>query len=289
MALLGASFNSFNSFQWGAKSSYPPMIAQRSQSASMINWAGVCGRASAIRGVACRLESINFGGVNMIRRIAFDDDVQWVVRIPMPHWIIGDDKSFTIQTRTECWNEEQGEKMKSEVYTMIYIRDHSDIPVPEIFDFDITPNNPLGAPYIFMECVMGNSITDLSGEFKVPEQYSDKLNTAIAKFQVFLESYRNSLTRGRGDCQLFTSIKLAPLPRMHTVIMLLGQFLALEARSVIAPTTTVHGHFLKEATLADVANLKLFQNEFRKPQNFFLSNLPALSLCRILILDITTS
>jgi hypothetical protein len=52
----------------------------------------------------------------------------------------GDDKSFTIQTPTECWNEEQREEMKSEVYAMIYIRDHSDIPVPEIFDFDITPD-----------------------------------------------------------------------------------------------------------------------------------------------------
>ena len=120
----------------------------------------------------------------MIRQLIFDDDVQWIVRIPMPRRIVRDDGSFKIQTKTECWTQEQAEGMKSEVYTMSYIRDHSHIPVSEIFGFDETPNNPVGAPYIFMECVMGNSIMDLAPE--IPEQWIEKLHAAIAKFQVSL-------------------------------------------------------------------------------------------------------
>jgi hypothetical protein len=120
----------------------------------------------------------------MIRQLVFDDDVQWVIRIPMPWRTVGDDGSFSIQTKTEYWSEEEAQGMKSDVYTMIYIRDHSDTPVPEVFDFDASTDNPIGSPYIFMECVAGNSITDLSRE--VPKQQMDKLHAAIAKFQVLL-------------------------------------------------------------------------------------------------------
>lgn len=120
----------------------------------------------------------------MIRQLVFDDDVQWVVRIPMPRRAVDDNGSFTIQSKTEYWTQEQAEGMESEVYTMMYVRDHSDIPVPEVFGLDVTPNNPVKAPYIFLKCVMGNSIMDLSRE--VLEQQIDKLYAAIAKFQVLL-------------------------------------------------------------------------------------------------------
>jgi len=190
MASHGARFTGF---RWETKTKYPPLLAQQSQSEKMVDWSGVCASATAIRDIACRLGRINFGGVNMIRQLAFDDGVQWVVRIPMPRRIVGDDGSFSIQTKAEFWSDEQAEAMKSEVYTMIYIRDHSDIPVPEIFGFDANTDNPIGAPYIFMECVQGNSIMDLSRE--VPEQNMDKLLGAIAKFQVLhLESFERVLT-----------------------------------------------------------------------------------------------
>jgi hypothetical protein len=58
--------------------------------------------------------------------------------------------------------------------------------VPEVFGFDASSDNPVGVPYIFMECVVGNSIMDLSPE--VPEQQMDKLHAAIAKFQVYITS-----------------------------------------------------------------------------------------------------
>ena len=74
--------------------------------------------------------------------------------------------------------------MTSEVYTMICIRKHSDIPVPEVFSFNATLDNPAAVPYIFMECIRGNSIMTLSRE--VPEQQMDKLHAAVAKFQVIL-------------------------------------------------------------------------------------------------------
>ena len=182
MTSIGAHFNGF---QWGMKTKYPPLVAQRRVSESMINWAGVCEIANTLRGVACRLGSINFGGVNIIRQLTFDDNVQCIVRIPMPRYSINDDGGFTIHvSKTDYWTQERAEGLKSEVSTMIYIREHSDIPVPEVLNFNATLDNPAAAPYIFMECVRGNSIMDLSRE--VPEQQMDKLHAAVAKFQVIL-------------------------------------------------------------------------------------------------------
>jgi hypothetical protein len=68
----------------------------------------------------------------MVRQIVFHDDVTWIVRIPMPRRITANDGGFNIETADEYWTEERAREMQKEVFTMMYIRDHSDICVPEI-------------------------------------------------------------------------------------------------------------------------------------------------------------
>jgi hypothetical protein len=172
----------FDHFLWGFKTEYPPLVKQYTISEEMVHWPGLLGIASVVRGVGCRLGSINFGGCNMVRQVIFEDGVKWVVRVPMPRRIVGNDGVWTVESKDEYWTEERAKEMQSQIYTVMYIREHSEIPVPEIFAFDITKNNSFGAPYILMECVMGNCIMDISRQ--IPKQYEEKVHVAIVKFQV---------------------------------------------------------------------------------------------------------
>ena len=122
----------------------------------------------------------------MIRQIVFEDDVRWIIRIPMPLPIINKGQSLRIESKDEYWARERREAMEIEFYIMKYVREHSAIPVPEVFAFDSTVSNPIGAPYMFMECVMGNAITDLTSRFEIPVEWIAKIHTAMAKFQVQL-------------------------------------------------------------------------------------------------------
>jgi len=169
---------------------------QHDHSEIIINFSALCEIASAIRNVTCHLESrVKFGGAHMIRQLTFNDDVHWIVRMRMPR--VGVNKQGNYSVDTDHWTEASAAAMESEVYTMMYIREHSTIPVPEVFDFNTSFNNPVGAPYILMECIMGNSVTDLSGGYCVPERYEEKLHDAIAKFQVFVSSIaRNFMLTG---------------------------------------------------------------------------------------------
>src|SRR5947207_4515098 len=146
-------------FRWVSKTSdYAPVVSQRKRSEKMVNWSQVLILASHCRpgGMNCQLGLLHFGGMNMIRQIVFDDNVEWIIRIPMLPYNSTDDAMGR-----DFWTEKRAEKMRSSIFTSQYVRTHSDIPVPEVFGFDVECSNVIGAPYIFMECIKGNAISDL--------------------------------------------------------------------------------------------------------------------------------
>ena len=49
-------------------------------------------------------------------------------------------------------------KTESEVATMRYLREHTDIPVPEVYQYDANPYNRLGGEYILMSKVRAPAI-----------------------------------------------------------------------------------------------------------------------------------
>lgn len=104
----------------------------------------------------------------MVRQVIFDDGLRWVARVPMPRRIVGRDREVTIESKDAYFTNECTKSMESQIYTSMYIREHSDIPVPEIFGFALTSNNPFKAPDMFMECIMGNCIMDIAHD--VPEE-----------------------------------------------------------------------------------------------------------------------
>lgn len=87
------------------------------------------------------------GSYNLVHIVQLDD-TKMVIRIPVCGQA-GDLPSLA------------GEALASQVYTINYIRVNTDIPVPDIFHFDTTANNEIGAPYIAMSYVSGTPVSRL--------------------------------------------------------------------------------------------------------------------------------
>jgi aminoglycoside phosphotransferase (APT) family kinase protein len=52
-------------------------------------------------------------------------------------------------------------RLSSDIVVMKQIQGRTSIPIPVIYDFDITADNPLGRPYILMSCVPGRQLDKL--------------------------------------------------------------------------------------------------------------------------------
>lgn len=87
-------------------------------------------------------EKLAEGGFNRSFLITMRDGFQFVARIPYP---VTEPKPLLIA---------------SEVATIDYLRTHG-IPVPRIFGYSGSADNPAGTEYIFMELVQGRNLGDL--------------------------------------------------------------------------------------------------------------------------------
>jgi hypothetical protein len=88
--------------------------------------------------------------------------------------------------------EGQAHVLQSEYYSMKYIKEHTTIPLPEVYDFNIEYNherNPVCSPYLMMEALGGRT---LSGEFEnvIPLEHQDKLLSQLADYREQLSSLR---------------------------------------------------------------------------------------------------
>ena len=80
------------------------------------------------------------------------------------------------------WTDDDVKCMQSEIDTMAFIRTRSEIPVPEVFTYDLSKDNTVGMPYMFLELIYGNSLRDLSVD--IPDLYRQKVFEAIARVHV---------------------------------------------------------------------------------------------------------
>lgn len=125
--------------------------------------------------VTCSIELIHFasGRYNVVFEIAFSDGVYWVARVL---YRISD--SDTLQ--------EQRTSALSEIATMKIVRDRTTIPLPQVFDFELTAEQPFAYPYVFMECMtgfgLGRGIVP-----SVPSQYRGKVAKQLANILTQLQ------------------------------------------------------------------------------------------------------
>jgi len=85
------------------------------------------------------------GGYNLIYIVQFDDEVKHVIRVPAVGW-------------GSRWTEYASDAFKSQGLTMRFIKEHTTFPVPEIYDFDTSQRNIIGAPYMVMNFIPGHTM-----------------------------------------------------------------------------------------------------------------------------------
>ncbi|KAK4613468.1 hypothetical protein CLAFUW4_09198 [Fulvia fulva] len=143
-----------------------------------INWPALLHKASqGNNGVSCKLsEKYSHGINNLVRKLEFADGTQWVARLPLPE----------LPDAHEVVNPEH--RLQVDIATMKYIRKHTSIPVPEVFAYDLSPDNEVGAPYILMSYIHGTSAMELSQARGYDLQKDEKFWQGVADIQMQLAS-----------------------------------------------------------------------------------------------------
>lgn len=72
----------------------------------------------------------------------------------------------------------------SEVATLRYLKRKTNIPVPEVYHQDLSPDNPVGAPYTLMEYIQGRHLYKLWGALNLVAKKAvlSQIATVVAKF-----------------------------------------------------------------------------------------------------------
>ncbi|KAF9768901.1 hypothetical protein IL306_013749 [Fusarium sp. DS 682] len=118
--------------------------------------------------VTCNANLANFtsGFNHVILELAFSDDVYWVARIPY--------KTLKDSDRIS---------MLSEIATMKIIKEHTTVPIPRVFDFETSADQPFGHPYVFME-YLGRTLPNVLAT-TIPREHHAKVAKQLAN--VFAE------------------------------------------------------------------------------------------------------
>ncbi|KAK4244425.1 kinase-like domain-containing protein [Corynascus novoguineensis] len=133
--------------------------------------------------VDCSINLTHFasGFNNLILELAFSDDVFWIVRIPYQP-LDDDDRT----------------SMLSEIATMKIVKKYTTIPIPQVFDFEASANQPFGYPYIFMEYLGGRTLPK-GVATAIPHQFHAKVAKQLAN--IFAELQNLTFSRiGRLWC-----------------------------------------------------------------------------------------
>ncbi|OAA63335.1 Aminoglycoside phosphotransferase [Niveomyces insectorum RCEF 264] len=133
--------------------------------------------------IACsvNVEQFTSGCHHLVLELAFSDNVYWIVRIP--HQALDDGGRIS---------------MLSEMATLKLVREHTTVPVPQVFGFEMSADQPFGYPYVFMEYLGGRALPNGVAE-SVPRQHHAKVAGQLAN--VFAELQNVTFSRiGRLWC-----------------------------------------------------------------------------------------
>lgn len=136
-------------------------------------WDQLCLVASnANRHLECvALDQVTSGLNNVVRLLEFSDRSRWAARIQ-------------IKTTGNA-------KLETEVATMQYIKEHSDLAVPRVFAYALDENNPAAVAYMLIEVLPGIVAMDALGGYEVhrgviPAQYRRQFYRSVAACHVRL-------------------------------------------------------------------------------------------------------
>ncbi|POR31014.1 Uncharacterized protein TPAR_08762 [Tolypocladium paradoxum] len=165
--------------------------------------------ASALRGNRPCTASREFsvGNFNLVRKIRFDDGVEWIARLRMPPLPDQDGGIDSPSTREKILLD-----MQSELATMEFVRQNTDIPIPAVYAYDLDDQNAVGCPFSIIEYIHGNTAEEVSRAYPgdhegIPAQFAEKFWRQIAKTMIQLASVRlpkiGSIIRSETDSGSF--------------------------------------------------------------------------------------
>jgi hypothetical protein len=139
-------------------------------------WDELCRVASGLAGhLECvALDRVASGLNNIVRLLEFSNKNCWVARIHIRR------NSSALVSRT---------KLETEISTMRFIKEHSDLPVPRVFAYEVDDKNLVGAAFILMELLPGSVAMDALGGYEVhrgviPRKYRENFYRSVAKCHV---------------------------------------------------------------------------------------------------------
>lgn len=133
--------------------------------------------------IDCSINLTQFatGFNNLVLEITFSDNIYWIARIPY--------RPVDDSTKTS---------LLSEIATMNIVRQRTSIPIPRIFEFEMSIDEPFGYPYVLMEYLGGRKLDDGLAK-SIPQQYHTKVAKQFAS--VFAELQSLTFSRiGRPWC-----------------------------------------------------------------------------------------
>lgn len=122
--------------------------------------------------LTCSIDPSRFtwGFNNIVFEVVFSDGIYWIARVQHAPADSDDNESYTATM--------------SEISTVNFIRSRTKIPVPQVFDYSISPDNSFGYPYMLTEYLPGRPCNNVLAR-TVPSKYRSKVAEQLAN--VFFE------------------------------------------------------------------------------------------------------
>ncbi|KAI9670788.1 MAG: hypothetical protein M1817_003899 [Caeruleum heppii] len=140
------------------------------------HWDQLCLIASdANRHLKCvALDQVTSGLNNVVRLLEFSDRSRWAARIHI---------------KTTASLQAGNAELETEVATMQYINEHSDLAVPRVFAYALNENNSAAVAYMLIEVLPGIVAMDALGGYErhrgvIPTQYRQRFYRSVATCHV---------------------------------------------------------------------------------------------------------
>jgi hypothetical protein len=103
--------------------------------------------SSASKELTCVVQTpALFGSLNLTFVIVFSDNVRWVARIP--------------GSGSSSFGELEARMHLSDIRIIAFIRSHTSIPIPEVFAWELTRDNPVRVPYHLESFIEGRTLSE---------------------------------------------------------------------------------------------------------------------------------
>jgi hypothetical protein len=122
------------------------------------------------------LDQVTSGLNNIVRVLEFSDQTRWVARVHIRR------SSSPLVHST---------KLETEIATMQFIKENSDLPVPRVFTYKVDENNSVNAVFMLMELLPGIVAMDALGGHRarrgvIPREHRQNFYRSVANSHVRL-------------------------------------------------------------------------------------------------------